>query len=81
MEATNIDDKTVSSFGLQWATYDQARLPEDERTAQRFQEYFAIFPWNTLPDRAVGADVGCGSGRSGASGRTQNRQIALHRCQ
>ncbi len=63
MEATNIDDKTVSSFGLQWATYDQARLPEDERTAQRFQEYFAIFPWNTLPDRAVGADVGCGSGR------------------
>ena len=32
-------------------------------TTKRFKEYFAIFPWNDLPDRAVGVDVGCGSGR------------------
>jgi SAM-dependent methyltransferase len=63
MEIRNIDENTVSSFGLQWSTYDQNRLPGDEKTAQRFEEYFAIFPWNTLPDRAVGADIGCGSGR------------------
>jgi len=63
MEMRNVDDKTVSSFGLQWSTYNQSRLPGDEKTAQRFEEYFAIFPWDTLPDRAVGADVGCGSGR------------------
>jgi SAM-dependent methyltransferase len=63
MEMRNIDEKTVSSFGLQWSTYNQNRLPGDEKTAQRFEEYFAIFPWDTLPDRAVGADVGCGSGR------------------
>jgi SAM-dependent methyltransferase len=63
MEMRNIDEKTVRSFGAQWLTYDQSRLPGDERTAQRFQEYFAIFPWSSLPDPAVGADVGCGSGR------------------
>jgi ubiquinone/menaquinone biosynthesis C-methylase UbiE len=63
MEARNIDEKTVSSFGSQWSTYDQARLPDDEMTTKRFKEYFAIFPWNDLPDRAVGVDVGCGSGR------------------
>jgi hypothetical protein len=63
MEVRNIDEKTVSSFGAQWSTYDQSRLPRDEKTAQRFEEYFAIFPWDALPDHAMGADVGCGSGR------------------
>lgn len=63
MELKNLDAKTVKSFGQEWSTYDQSRLPEDERTAQRFEEYFAIFPWDTLPEQAVGADVGCGSGR------------------
>jgi SAM-dependent methyltransferase len=59
----NIDDKTVTSFGQEWSTYDQNHLPSDQKTAQRFEEYFCIFPWKILPDRAVGADVGCGSGR------------------
>ena len=26
-------------------------------------DYFLIFPWNFLPDNAVGFDLGCGSGR------------------
>jgi SAM-dependent methyltransferase len=59
----NLDKKTVHSFGAQWSAYDQHRLPNDERTAQRFAEYFAIFPWDSLPEGAVGVDVGCGSGR------------------
>ena len=33
------------------------------RTARRFAEYFAIFPWDRLPEGAAGAGVGCGSGR------------------
>jgi ubiquinone/menaquinone biosynthesis C-methylase UbiE len=28
-----------------------------------FERYFAVFPWTTLPPRAVGFDAGCGSGR------------------
>jgi SAM-dependent methyltransferase len=62
--APNVDAKTVRSFGQEWSTYDQHRLVDyEERTALRFDEYFAIFPWGSLPERPVGADVGCGSGR------------------
>lgn len=28
-----------------------------------FSQYFSIFPWESLPPRAVGFDLGCGSGR------------------
>ena len=63
MAMQNYDPRTVASFGKEWATYDQSTLPADARTEQRFREYFDIFPWDRLPDRAVGADVGCGSGR------------------
>ncbi len=63
MELRNLDIRTVASFGQEWSTYDQSTLPQDAKTEQRFQEYFAIFPWDGLPDHAVGADVGCGSGR------------------
>ncbi|HXG23979.1 MAG TPA: methyltransferase domain-containing protein, partial [Chthonomonadales bacterium] len=28
-----------------------------------FDAYFAVFPWELLPDKAVGFDLGCGSGR------------------
>lgn len=28
-----------------------------------FDNYFSIFPWNRLPESAVGFDLGCGSGR------------------
>ncbi|MGH7087392.1 MAG: class I SAM-dependent methyltransferase, partial [Stellaceae bacterium] len=60
---SNFDESTVRSFGREWSTYDQSRLAREEKTEQRFEEYFRIFPWESLPDRAVGADVGCGSGR------------------
>lgn len=58
----NIDDETVRSFGNEWSTFDQSRL-SDKEIARRFGEYFLIFPWDSLPEGAVGADVGCGSGR------------------
>jgi SAM-dependent methyltransferase len=61
---TNIDPKTVKSFGSEWNLYSHSEsdLPLADRTAQ-FNSYFHIFPWSSLPPKAIGADVGCGSGR------------------
>lgn len=61
-EVQNLDEATVRSFGRQWARFDQSKVPE-ETLRMMFSEYFAIFPWDELPDDAVGADVGCGAGR------------------
>jgi hypothetical protein len=62
-----VDAKTVQSFGHEWhewSTYAQHCFADDEASsARRFDEYFAIFPWEGLPEEPVGADVGCGSGR------------------
>jgi ubiquinone/menaquinone biosynthesis C-methylase UbiE len=58
----NIDENTVNSFGDEWSRYSQLDLPKDE--AQKiFDEYFSIFPWEDLPKKASGFDMGCGSGR------------------
>ena len=59
---SNIDPKTVSSFGDEWARFDQEALGDAEH-AFLFDTYFHIFPWETLPEDAAGFDMGCGSGR------------------
>ena len=59
---SNIDPKTVSSFGDEWARFDQEALGGAEH-AFLFETYFHIFPWETLPEDARGFDMGCGSGR------------------
>ena len=61
-KASNLDEATVSSFGRQWARFDQSMVPE-ETLRKMFAEYFTIFPWERLPEDAVGADIGCGAGR------------------
>jgi SAM-dependent methyltransferase len=58
----NLDERTVRSFGEEWSAYDQSDLSNEE-SARLFGAYFAIFPWSLLPRGAVGADIGCGSGR------------------
>jgi ubiquinone/menaquinone biosynthesis C-methylase UbiE len=60
----NIDPDVAAGFGHEWSTFRQseAELSTDDRKAI-FESYFCIFPWNDLPARAVGIDVGCGSGR------------------
>ena len=58
----NLDADTVKSFGDEWSRFDQSKLSEDE-ASKIFEEYFAIFPWQTLPKNASGFDMGCGSGR------------------
>lgn len=58
----NIDVETVESFGQEWARFDQSALTGAEWQAM-FDTYFAIFPFDSLPDHAEGFDMGCGSGR------------------
>ncbi len=61
-DVTNAHGATVRSFGHQWSRFDQAPLSDEEIRA-RFDEYFRIFPWDTLASDASGVDIGCGSGR------------------
>ena len=58
----NVHHRTVQSFSKEWSRFDQEDVDADE-LERLFEEYFAIFPWESLPERARGADIGCGSGR------------------
>lgn len=58
----NIDPKTVASFGDEWSRFDQSGMSEHE-ARKAFEEYFAVFPWDALPAKSEGFDMGCGSGR------------------
>ncbi len=60
--AKNIDAETVKGFGAEWSKFDQSTLSREE-LARCFDSYFKIFPWDKLPQQAVGFDLGCGSGR------------------
>ncbi len=59
---TNIDPKTVASFGDEWSRFDQQAM-SDQEAQKVFEEYFSVFPWADLPKNAEGFDMGCGSGR------------------
>src|SRR5215467_6546172 len=58
----NLDRATVDDFGREWQRFDQSGISNAE-VRRRFGEYFALFPWDSLPRDAVGFDAGCGSGR------------------
>ena len=58
----NADDQTIAGFGDEWTRFDQTLLDERE-LRDLFEAYFRIFPWSALPPKAVGFDLGCGSGR------------------
>ena len=58
----NVDHATVRDFGREWRRFDQTGLSSEEQT-RLAAEYFAVFPWATLPRDAAGFDAGCGSGR------------------
>src|SRR5437660_2528498 len=71
----NLDRATVDDFGREWRRFDQSGVSSAE-LQRRFGEYFAIFPWESLPPDAVGFDAGCGSGRWAA--RVAPRVGRLH---
>lgn len=61
----NIDPALVKGFGREWEMFS---FGENETSAEYllsiWEDYFNIFPWNSLPDNGgVGADIGCGTGR------------------
>ncbi|UCF82790.1 MAG: class I SAM-dependent methyltransferase [Desulfobacteraceae bacterium] len=58
----NIDTKVVDGFADEWTRYDQSKLDNTELEAL-FTSYFSIFPWKKLPEKPVGFDLGCGTGR------------------
>jgi SAM-dependent methyltransferase len=58
----NLDPATVRDFGREWQRFDQRGMSRQE-LQRMFEEYFAIFPWDSLPRDAAGFDAGCGSGR------------------
>ena len=58
----NLDTDTVDSFGDEWTRFDQSELKNSE-SLKIFNEYFAVFPWESLPNDATGFDMGCGTGR------------------
>ena len=58
----NLDTRTVEGFGDEWKRFDQSALSEAELN-ELFDRYFSLFPWEMLPESAVGFDMGCGSGR------------------
>lgn len=60
----NVDEAVVKDFGAEWKRFDQRQLTTANRFAI-FEDYFRIFPWKTLGPGAIGADIGCGSGRWG----------------
>lgn len=59
---TNLDERTVASFGSEWEKFDQASLGSEEHR-RMFERYFQVFPWHRLPKEPEGFDMGCGSGR------------------
>lgn len=58
----NRDENVVAGFGDEWSRFDQSALDAVELNSM-FDNYFNIFPWEILPENAVGFDLGCGSGR------------------
>jgi SAM-dependent methyltransferase len=58
----NREARVVEGFGDEWTRFDQRGLAAAEKE-QIFASYFSLFPWDSLPAGAEGADIGCGSGR------------------
>jgi ubiquinone/menaquinone biosynthesis C-methylase UbiE len=58
----NVHEATVAGFGDEWSRFTQDGMTEADLDAA-FELYFRVFPWDRLPEGAVGCDFGCGSGR------------------
>ena len=56
------DRRTIDGFGFEWSTFDQSGRSVAEMRAT-FDQYFAVFPWASLPSGSLGFDLGCGTGR------------------
>ena len=59
---TNKDEKVIKDFGDEWTLFDNSHINKNELFSV-FNRYFSNFPWEALPKKAEGFDMGCGSGR------------------
>jgi ubiquinone/menaquinone biosynthesis C-methylase UbiE len=62
LERSNVDQKVVEDFGLEWEKFNQQELIKGN-IESAFNEYFSLFPFHLLKENSVGFDMGCGSGR------------------
>jgi SAM-dependent methyltransferase len=58
----NLIAKMVTYLRSEWSRSDQSGLSAADQL-EVFEDYFHIFPWDSLPPDSIGADIGCGSGR------------------
>jgi SAM-dependent methyltransferase len=68
--SANIDEKTVAGFGDEWESFTQEDLGPAE-LERLFDQYFSVFPFDSLPPDAEGFDLGCGTGRWAALAATR----------
>jgi ubiquinone/menaquinone biosynthesis C-methylase UbiE len=61
-DSRNVDVRVVEGFGDEWSRFDQSELDETE-SKKIFDDYFSVFPWESLPPNPSGFDLGCGTGR------------------
>jgi glycosyltransferase involved in cell wall biosynthesis/SAM-dependent methyltransferase len=57
----NFDLKVVKDFGHEWGLFQNEESRKDLKKI--WGDYFNIFPWSVIPNNAIGADIGCGTGR------------------
>lgn len=63
---TDPKNKVIKDFGNEWKRFNQNKknsLKLKSNLKESFNYYFVNFPWETLPESAIGFDLGCGSGR------------------
>ena len=58
----NKDQQIIDEFGQEWSRFSYDKF-DDDALEKNFQQYFSIFPWESLPAQSEGFDMGCGSGR------------------
>ncbi len=59
-DETNLDKKTVKSFGDEWSKFDKF---EQEDIQSSGDEYFDIVGKNHIDKNTIALDIGCGTGR------------------
>ena len=59
---SNQNEKVIEDFGNEWTKFTYSTLDE-AKLKENFNQYFNIFPWDSLPENAIGFDMGCGTGR------------------
>ena len=58
----NLDKQVVESFGDEWKKFNHHHFDSSSLKAS-FNQYFNIFPLDSLNLESEGFDMGCGSGR------------------